>query len=367
MQAGVFNFVLCWLPLFTQVLSSWQAAPLEHYETSGNTEYTSDPGIRTFSHHEKHLLSDGSDLHLEWSVHANPDTISSLDLFQTDGLRLENCQSDELKLHVPANLVEKIGAWKHIVASDLLHGCPHLQGPGRHLYHRVVSTKSLVQSKAGDAKVTFHTQELASVADVFPYAHYNFRYMPYEAKEPYPTPDKLKKVMERRRLDLAVDTTAGKTQMSSVFTPTQRHVESTFKFNVPSQAAKLGWNWDYHKNSTRDALLEYNFPGGQGWVRFYKPYLKAHVGLELNYTSRIKSLGKPPHVNLIAEVDGIMDISGEMAAAMDFVSDSDMSMEGMFSKLDIPLLANFTRETIYMQPITIFLGHTPLTIDPGFS
>ena len=259
-------------------------------------------GFRRYHHIEAHHHPDGSELHLRWEVEANPDTIMSVDMEHTNGMRVLECSERHLQLWVPERHVANVGSWHHIVASDHLHGCSHLQGipqagdwenhNTKNLYHRVeeVSNVDRTESPGNGAKVTFRTSELKSPAEIFPFVDWSYRYTPVEAKElstltaeqqqrrlqgfqfqssqptftnqvspggaggsSLPGEDGLPNT-KSESMDSAVDgdVEMGNTQYDTSFTPTTENVDSIFNLGAADkQMSKLHWNWDYDANCTK--------------------------------------------------------------------------------------------------------------------
>jgi hypothetical protein len=164
------------------------------------------------------------------------------------------------------------------------------------------------------------------------------------------------------------DIVAGDTQYKTSFVPTSGKVDSIFNLaGANKQHSNLHWNWDYDANCTRNPEFTYMFPGGEGWLKLYKPYLKAHVGLTLNFTSDLAQnmVGKP-HVTINGELDGNANMNIDAATRLDFTQDAKMSPLNRV-QLPIATLGKLGQSTMYMKPIKFFFGTTPMSIDPGFS
>jgi len=344
--------------------ASWQAAPLEYYPSSPPSRGAA-PGVRQFSHHEEHKLEDGSDVMLHWRIEADPTSLMSVDVAQHDGVKLLECKKDRLKVQVPAAYREKVSLWRHVVASDSLHACNHLRGSGQHLYQRVLGVHriSKVDDHVSGFVVELVTEDLQSPTQIFPFLEFNFRYMPFEAKHAYPE----QVPRPPRQLSIKTSLTHGSPEYHSGFRPAFREVHNILNLNIPKQMSNLSWNWNYEVNTTRHPEFDVKIPGADGWVRFYKPYFKAHLGVALNFSSHFPKMMQTPHVNLVGELEGFADVNADIATSMDFDKDKAIGLGDQISRFEIPLLSNFTRETVYMRPIKIFLGNTPFSIDPGFN
>merc|ERR1719392_183127 len=99
-----------------------------------------------------------------WKMHADPDSILSLDTEAEAGCKLADCAPGELELELPESHAHHAAVGKVIVASRFAHRCEHLLG--QHMYHRVVSVKRHEWRHGADGARTAHvhlaTEELPS-------------------------------------------------------------------------------------------------------------------------------------------------------------------------------------------------------------
>eukprot|EP00928_Gymnodinium_smaydae_P035552 TRINITY_DN24_c0_g1_i1.p1 TRINITY_DN24_c0_g1~~TRINITY_DN24_c0_g1_i1.p1 ORF type:complete len:1552 (+),score=400.81 TRINITY_DN24_c0_g1_i1:98-4657(+) len=368
------------------------------------------PGVRRFRHEEAYRHSDGSDLWLSWQVDTDPTTIYSVDAEHRKGARVLECGPTRLTLRVPGNQASNVQKWKHVVASDTIHNCEHL--PGQHLYHAIENVENVRKTSDGSI-VVLTTKDLPSPSHIFHNLDYSVRYVPAETKDPEELARDLEEYRERRRrltfemhsspsmpsftssfsgsgmgssdpfgsgfgggdehllprdggddFDSAFpdpQLATGDTQISNTFTPTMEQVDGMLDLSSPKEVSKLHWNWNYDADCTDNPEFEFRFPGGEGWIRFYKPYVKAQVRIGLNFTSELGELGSTPHEKVTGEMDGYADMRLDIATAVDFTEDAKMSP---LNRLQLPFIGKATQ---YVRPIRFFLANTPIKVDPGFS
>mmetsp|Transcript_12886 Transcript_12886/g.28711 ORF Transcript_12886/g.28711 Transcript_12886/m.28711 type:complete len:1300 (+) Transcript_12886:61-3960(+) len=352
--------------------ASWVPRPLRSYEV-GLPEEDAELGVQRFSHAEQHRFEDGSELQLNWEVDANPDTILALDLEHPHtGARIVECKATRLSLRLPEGHLGKVTQWRHVTASDHLHGCKHLLG--KDLYHRVVSVEhvtALAPPHQG-ALAVLNTQELASASHMFSHCHFSYSFMPVEAREDYGEAQaEVEEGELHRRLAAAkgyADVAKAKPFWQSSLKPdaANNHGQSILNLNVPDQNSQFGWNWNYYMNTTRNPQFKYTFPGGIGYMRLYAPYLKANIGITMNHTSKLKGFKLSPQVTIDAQMQGVANFNADIAAAVKFNTDRSASMlDNVLDRINISGFPNFTADNIFHKA-KFFMGGTPLSIEPKF-
>jgi hypothetical protein len=315
-------------------------------------------------------LEDGGYVGLRWEMHADPDRYLSVDLEKEHGVRILDCTASSLVLELPESHVWHARVGQVIVASTFAHRCEHLynvveqahkeqrdpEEPINHnLYHRitkVISTKwhnedgSLAagSSKGKKAHVKVWTKELPSIGHAVPRIQYQFEYVPLEAVDPSPWPERQtndeiyrdgrwleeeNQKHEERRLDNEYDQSKIPQTRGYSDAPPELHssqfqkpgqgantyalggrfgngpyawrgdggapifggqtvmtddVKDLLSFK-PRNVANFGWNWDFRMNSTKDAEYSYSVSGTKMFVLIKKPYVKAHSLIRLRFRS----------------------------------------------------------------------------------
>jgi hypothetical protein len=344
--------------------ASFQVRPFSHYETSDPSSGSA-PGVRRFHHHEQHLLEDGAAIELRWQVDADPSTILPLDLHRDAGVRVLECSPAQLVLQVLEHHALSAHQWQHITASSDWHGCRHL--PERDLYHRVLSVDD-VKPIAGHPHrhhtVKLTTKELRAATDVFPNCEVFLDLDPSGqrvlSRNTLPAP---------RRLDglLTTEKVMPKIIQTSHFTPEENHVESPLNFQLPKQLSRLNWNWDYNLNTTDNPRFQYNFPGGQGKMKLYKPYMISNISMKMNFSSHLKDIRKPPHVSIATDIEGAASMNVTLATIANFTK---RKAAGKLDDVVKKLLPHFGVKQpfhMFLEPLKLDLGGTPLTIQPKFT
>mmetsp|Transcript_103428 Transcript_103428/g.299231 ORF Transcript_103428/g.299231 Transcript_103428/m.299231 type:complete len:1454 (+) Transcript_103428:169-4530(+) len=349
--------------LTTLVEGSWWPRPLTAYR-EGVPSAASPAGARRFWHHEAHTFDDGSDLQLSWQVDVDPDSILALDLEHPElGIKVLECGPKRLVLELPSADLERVRRWRHVTASDTRHGCGHLQD--KDLYHRIVGfEKAEVLSAQGDgrSRLELATEELDGPSQVFPHLSFTYAFIPAIAKNPDADAAEAAEaqVATQRRLDI---------YERSKWTPdTTANHNSMFNLDIPLQTSRLAWNWDYDAKTESNPQFKYIFPGGVGWMRLYKPFLKAHYGLNVTFTSHIDGLMKSPQVNVTARLKGWADFNADVATAVNFKTDRSASvLDNFLEVIPIPGLDTVARQETFLRPVKFYFGGTPITVKPGFS
>eukprot|EP00405_Crypthecodinium_cohnii_P036665 CAMPEP_0206543378 /NCGR_PEP_ID=MMETSP0325_2-20121206/10827_1 /ASSEMBLY_ACC=CAM_ASM_000347 /TAXON_ID=2866 /ORGANISM="Crypthecodinium cohnii, Strain Seligo" /LENGTH=1374 /DNA_ID=CAMNT_0054041805 /DNA_START=29 /DNA_END=4152 /DNA_ORIENTATION=- len=386
---GVVASVACILTLASlqAVHGSWSPRPFDGYRSpASNVE-----GRQRFTHSERHALEDGGDLDLSWEVFTDPTELLALDIHHTttNGVRLVECSQGHIVLEVPAEYFQSMAKWRHITASEGIHGCAHLVGED--LYHRIlgfVSAEPVNRDEASSPRhrVTVATAELASPAEIFPECSFNFAYMPIEAKVP---PHELERKRASgelpspppgRRLfslsDLVPDSIQDELSRVDVHMTNKVASDPTTEANtvvpfgnIPTEFNHLAWNYNYQANTTTNPQFRYVFPGGKSWLRMYQPRMTAHLGLVLNFTSKWKSLAEPPHVIVRGELRGFADFFADVAAAVNFNTERSATvLHNILNKVTIPGLGKLnTAESGEISPLKFYLGPAPITVRPRWT
>jgi len=267
-------------------------------------------------------------------------------------------------LHVRHEHAARIARWRHVTASDSLHGCGHLHG--EHLYHRVERVQEIRNHSelGGITVVRLDTEELASPSQVFPYCRYYFNFVPAEAKDP------AERARSSRARRLATAFGGGRTHVENAFQPMSGGggAHSLLNLDVPTQLSNLGYNWNYDASSPKDPQFKYTLPGGIGFARLYKPYLRAHVSLTVNFTSHMKTVSQPPHVKIVAELKGNGEFNLQIATAANFNKEKSAGvLQNVLSLIKLPGNSTHSNGSASVSPLKFYFGPVPLTITPGFS
>lgn len=353
--------------------ASFSMRPFSHYESSDPAP-GSLPGTRRYHHHERHLLEDGSDVELGWKVDADPGSVMPLDLHHGGGARVLHCSPSQLVLQVPEHHARDAHAWQHVTASPHVHGCSHLAD--RDLYHRVVKVddvQPIADHPDRHHTVRLTTKELKAANDVFPNCEVFFSFNPSGSQAPRPTPPVATAPAAPRRLG-GLGGTAGmrynkpKVSANSNFQPAEHHVESILNLQLPHQMSRINYNWDYDMNTTKNPQFKYIFPGGVGLMRLYHPYLIANIGLRVNFSSEMKDIRKPPHVFIRSEINGTANLNADIATMLNFTKQKAAGvLNGVVKKMLPDLNISSPLEHMFISPLKLNLGGTPLTIQPTFN
>lgn len=368
--------------------------PFSDFETGLPPVAGSAEGVRRFAQQFRRNLEDGSRIVVDWEVHTDPETLLELDLDHQRGMSIVRCANDSLVLKVLPEHLARVQKWQHVTGSYLLHGCPHL--PDRDLYHRIlhVGKASSLDPADGTHTVRIKTQELESPTEIFPFMRMHVSMNPpteefesqavvnrqsdetTKGRRLWTIPSWLKKMKLPGEFD-----NGGKPSFSSHTTAEDQDddpQQSAFNFNLPNQVAHFHWNSKYLANTTSDPQFMLKFDGGEGYMKFFHPYVNNNFAHEVNITSEMKQLMKPPQVYVDGRVSGTSNFKLDIATAADFEKDSSSQiMDNVLrelkwnkNNLPFPFMKNFKTDgqdiTKTFRPYTLHFGGTPMTITPGF-
>jgi len=349
--------------------ASWVPRPLRSYEV-GVPDDTSAPGTQRFSHSEAHRFEDGSDLDLSWEVDADPDTILTLDLEHPQvGARIVECRANRLTLQLPEKYVGKVLQWRHVTASDHLHGCKHLEG--KDLYHRVVGVSSVTASAPPHkgALAILTTKELFSASQMFSHCRFTYSYVPMEAKAHY-------EKQPPRRLTKSIELSNLTNEEKSILNTTKHSILTMTK---PKELSNFAWNWPYSLKAPKNPHFSLRFPGGLGYIRLNSPKLKSDIAMTMNFSSRVKKPSLSPEVNIETKIDGYFDINADIVAAVKLDADEWASMFDSIDQsastldnilvddLNILRFPNVTETAHQFHKVKFFMGGIPVTVKPTFN
>eukprot|EP00933_Yihiella_yeosuensis_P027839 TRINITY_DN2167_c0_g1_i1.p1 TRINITY_DN2167_c0_g1~~TRINITY_DN2167_c0_g1_i1.p1 ORF type:complete len:1398 (+),score=305.30 TRINITY_DN2167_c0_g1_i1:119-4312(+) len=334
-------------------------------------------------------LEDGGDVVMNWKMHVNPDNILSLDTEAEHGVKVLKCFPGGLEVELPNTHHKHAVAGKFIVGSHFVHGCGHLTK--QHMYHKIkeVRGKYLPMEQSGKhARFELATEALPNAAHAYKHLSYNFSYMPVEARDHSPFPkmrtqfgqEKLKGTEEGRRLGFLGD--MFKNSQNSQFNSgnLQSQGSSSGGINTqngvvnlsPKQVSNFGWNWNFYMNDTNAPHYTIDKPGTKGSIILKHPYVKAHAGCFINFTSEFEGIMAAPHVQWRAGYDGVGRMQGRLEAAMNSTADAYMdpehyklSAEFLDSFPILHLLKEFDQPR-WFSSIQHSVGHLPMQIEPGF-
>jgi hypothetical protein len=121
-------------------------------------------------------------------------------------------------------------------------------------------------------------------------------------------------------------------------------------------------------NTTKNPQFKYIFPGGVGLMRLHQPYLIANLGLRVNFSSQMKDIRKPPHVFIRSEINGTANLNADIATMLNFTKQKAAGvLNGVVKKLLPDLNISSPLEHMFISPLKLNLGGTPLTIQPTFN
>jgi len=375
--------------------ASFVVRPFSHYESS-EPEPGSAAGVRRYRHHEQHVLEDGASIEVRWQVDTDPTTIMPVDLHHGSGARVLHCSATQLVLQLPEQHAMCAHDWQHVTASPHVHGCYHLGD--KDLYHRGVKVEDvqpIAKHPERHHTVRLTTQELKAATDVFPNSQVSFSFNPARpwSRRPDATSGQhyhleaqdahhLEALEEpgwpaSRRLGSLASMKYNKPKVSesSSLQPTESHVESILNLRAPKQLSNLSWNWNYAANSTKNPTFLYRFPGGNGAMRLFKPYLIADFTLHINYSSAIKGISKAPHVIIRSKINGTANINVDIATAVNFSQPKGAGVINNVVRKFIELMPKSAVDTyeksplqnLFINPLRLDMGGTPFTIQPTFN
>eukprot|EP00929_Paragymnodinium_shiwhaense_P012625 TRINITY_DN11_c3_g1_i2.p1 TRINITY_DN11_c3_g1~~TRINITY_DN11_c3_g1_i2.p1 ORF type:complete len:1465 (-),score=485.05 TRINITY_DN11_c3_g1_i2:174-4568(-) len=340
-------------------------------------------GFAVCSHHVKKTLEDGGDVELSWRVHADPDSMLSLDTEKA--ITVMKCGLGSLDLDMPEEYVKQYAKPDTLILASrfVKHTCGHLP-VDKHMFKKVlkvakVEWKDLPVFRR--AHVRFHTKDLEHMAEALPEMHYNFSYVPVEAKQTdvafppmvtnsgvrcaSPPCDPFEEMEKHRRLLKTFETevATGNPDTNQV-TEGGAHTENSLLKLMPKQISNFGWNWNFFMNSSEEPEFNYTLPGLDGYVKLKEPYIKMHAGLFLNFSAKFGTFlsGTPPHVKFTAGILGHGVINARM---MTDLKTTRAASEDPFFMFNLPVLEAL-KKTRWFSPIDFGMGAIPITMEPGF-
>ena len=342
-------------------------------------EEADEDGHRWCSRSFKKRLEDGADIELHWRMHINPDRILSLDTEAEHGVKTIRCAPDELELFVPHTHLGHLEAGKFIVGSHFVHNCPHI--PESAMYNKIVQVKRKRTSDGGLGKM-FHyhlaTEAVPHMGHTAKHVNFYFNYMPVEAREidnPWP---KRRSYLDlprhqRRLFDFPsfVQPSNGNFHAAGQTSGDMQRKNGIVSFN-PDQVSNFGWNWNFFLNETKAPRFVIDRPDTTGTFILENPYVKAHAGCFLNFTSRFEGFMKAPHIIWQAGLNGQGIMQGRLRGALN--STRSMEMEASSYKIPSTVLENFPflriltkfEHTRWFSPINHAAGPMPVSFTPGF-
>jgi hypothetical protein len=129
----------------------------------------------------------------------------------------------------------------------------------------------------------------------------------------------------------------------------------------PKQFAHFGWNYNFKANCADNPSFNYTFPGGRGYIRLFEPYVRAHVGIQMNFSSTFTNIQKAPHVTLRLAVEGHAVVSGKMVSLLNV--EEDVTGDP-FNRFEIPILQEL-RDATFLPEIAFNIGNVPVSFSPG--
>lgn len=349
----------------------------EHCEEAADEE-----GHRWCSRSFKKRLEDGSDIELNWRMHINPDRILSLDTEAEHGVKVTRCSPDELDLFVPHTHLGHLEAGKFIVGSHFVHNCPHL--PESAMYHKILQVQRKRTSDGGVGKM-FHyqlaTEAVPHMGYTAKHVNFYFNYMPVEAREDDYWPKRRsyldlpreQRQQQRRLFNFPgfVQPNAGDFHTQGQTSADMQRTNGIVSFN-PDQLSNFGWNWNFFLNETKAPRFVIDQPDTHGTFILENPYVKAHAGCFLNFTSRFEGFMHAPHIIWQAGLNGKGIMQGRLRGALN--STRSMEMEASSYKIPSTVLENFPflriltkfEETRWFSPIHYAAGPMPVSFTPGF-
>lgn len=387
------------------------ARPLHTYATE--PQEASAPGVKKFRHSFESRMSTGAMYAVQWEVDADPATILSLDVEHQNGARILDCRRNSLRLLLRSTHSQQISSLQHIVASKDFHDCPHIDD-GDHLYHRVESVKSVTQASEGRLAIEFATQPLEDATHIFPSMSVQLQFVPKFLMDRFDVSvaDRARRLQEdgantaswaggsvnsyaspyqeaaqSSNIGASGSLQAGSNassaasafvnaingQMSTGNTQMSNQVQPTIADNQvdllkdlsPKTIENIGWNWDYNANTTRNPEFVVQYPGGNSWLRLHQPYLKAHFGVVMNFSSVFPDITSTPQVSMKAEVKGMADMNIDLATEARFTDQgTKVSSSTLLHNIHFPFLG---QEKEWMKAFDVDIGGVPVKVQPGFT
>lgn len=338
-------------------------------------------GYRWCSRSFRKRLEDGADVELSWSMHVNPDSILSLDTEAEHGVRMVRCSPGQLEMDVPQTHLQHLEVGKFIVGSRYVHGCDHMNGQS--LFHKIAKVHSKRLSDGAGRMYRFQlaAQNLPHMGHVARHVSFNFSYMPIEAREThkkYPErrtfsdlPPHDRRLFEFPKIPGFTPPTSGNFAGQGQTSGSVKTQNGIVNFS-PQQVSNFGWNWDFNLNNSQEPSFTIDQPDTKGQFVLKNPYIQAHAGCFLNFTSQYVGFMKPPHVKWQAGLRGHGIVQGRLEAAMNSTRSADL--EASSYKLPAEVLENFPflrllakfDKVKWFAPMEHGVGNLPAKITPGF-
>mmetsp|Transcript_22742 Transcript_22742/g.36574 ORF Transcript_22742/g.36574 Transcript_22742/m.36574 type:complete len:1388 (+) Transcript_22742:127-4290(+) len=347
-------------------------------------------GYRWCSRSIRKTLEDGGDVVMDWKLHVNPDSILSLDTEAEHGVRVTKCSDGELELELPETHEKYAVAGKFIIGSHFVHGCGHLTD--KHMYHKVKEVKGLWRSAEGGkrtCRVKLATETLPHMAHIARHISYNFSYMPIEARDITKFPEmrtdfghnreylKANKEAKERKLQGFTN------PFASLLNGAGNNFQSGGQANggistqngllnlSPKQVSNFGWNWNFFVNDTQTPRYTIDKPGTKGSFVIKQPFVKAHAGCFLNFSSNFEGgVLASPHVVWQAGFKGHGAIQGRIEGAMNSTRSFDLDPEEYKFPLQdkLPFLEHLKEfeQPKWFSGIQHSVGNMPMSVEPGF-
>lgn len=362
-----------------------ELAPRRIHDFCGGEGVIAEDGrrLRLCQHSFKRTLEDGGDVELGWRMHADPDSILSLDVEAQHGAGVVSCAPGALELDMPRGRAERLAPGHLVIASRFVHGCRHLGQ--EHLYGRVREVRRGGSgSKGGSSRLRLATEELPSFAHAVPSLAFHFSYMPAEARDHVKHPEmrtdfgsNREFLQSKRRLmatpfqlidklnDMAkkegVEEDDGGFQQGSRTASSVHNRHSILNF-APKQLSNFGWNWNFLTNTTESPNFDVEIPGAEGVIKVRHPYVKVHAGIYLNFSSEFSLITKAPKVRWTAGIHGHGYFQARVLANLNTTASAKVNP---FSTFKLPLLESM-RAPQWFEKIDLAVGSMPVSVEPGF-
>lgn len=379
--------------------------------------------LRRCAHRVSRRLHDGSQVHLEWSMTADPDNILSLDTEAEHGVALAEClpaweegasaqTAHELRLELPESHAHHAAAGKFVVGSRFAHDCKHMLD--RSFLHRIVEVKhhEVRDHPSGQRKSHVHlaTERVPSLAHVVPKLDYSFSWVPakeadldamesifdsegetedpshlpawindaeemsessvIESEGEAPTVDEARRLFDPVKAfkgifndtkdAKGVEYSNGSMQKSSHSKGGGTLGDTMLNFQ-PDQKSHMGWNWDIDINTTESPKYLLDAPGVKGKLILKHPEVNMTTGLRFNHSSAMKDLTSIPEVKWQAALDGVGMLNLKVYAMLNTTGTAGVDPVGI---VNFPVLKEFERPKFFTK-IDFATGNLPMSIEPG--
>merc|ERR1740138_39319 len=132
---------------------------------------------------------------------------------------------------------------------------------------------------------------------------------------------------------------------------------------APKQVSNFGWNWNFFMNTTEEPEFNLTAPGAKGMIKVREPYIKAHAGIYLNFSSEFKGLTESPRVRWTAGLHGHGRMQARVLSMMN-TTDSVQAEDDEGTEVDLPFLEKF-HNARWFDKIDIAAGSMPISFEPG--